>query len=83
VFSKDGSYELYGTETKNTQKGKYVFFNMGDGEFLELRPSEPGGLSRITFRINRSGETITLTRIRIGTRGIQELEPPVPLNKNS
>jgi hypothetical protein len=82
VFFKDGSYELVGTKTEALQKGKYVFFNMGDGEFLELRPSEPEGLSRVTFRINRSGENITLTRIRIGTRGIQELELPVTLTKS-
>jgi hypothetical protein len=82
VFFKDGSYELYGTETENTRNGKYVFFNMESEEFLELRPSEPD-LSRITFRINRSEEAIILTRIRIGTRGIQELEMPVTLAKNS
>jgi hypothetical protein len=82
VFSKDGSYELVGTEMEVIQKGKYVFFNMGDGEFLELRPSEPEDPSRVTFRINRSEETITLTRIRIGTRGIQELELPVTLAKS-
>ncbi|MDR2133720.1 MAG: hypothetical protein LBP27_01335, partial [Treponema sp.] len=83
VFLKDGSYELYGTETSNTQKGKYVFFNMKEEEFLELRPSGPESLSRITFRVDRDGETITLTRVRVGTRGIQEIELPVSLTKNS
>jgi hypothetical protein len=82
VFFKDGSYELIGTKMEAVQKGKYVFFNMGDGEFLELRPSEPEGLARITFRVVRSKETVTLTRIRIGTRGIQELELPVTLQKS-
>jgi hypothetical protein len=79
TFSKDGSYELAGTDVETTQKGKYVFFNIGDEEFLELRPTEPEGLARITFRISRNTESITLTRIRIGTRGIQELELPVTL----
>jgi hypothetical protein len=82
VFFKDGSYELVGTKMETIQKGKYVFFNMGDGEFLELRPSEPEGLARITFRISHNEETITLTRVRIGTRGIQELELPVTLAKS-
>jgi hypothetical protein len=83
VFFKDGSYELFGTGMEIAQKGKYVFFNMGDEEFLELRPSEPEGLARVTFRINQNTETITLTRVRIGTRGIQELELPVTLAKAS
>jgi hypothetical protein len=79
VFSEDGSYELFGAGSKTIQKGKYVFFNIGDEEFLELRPSEPEGLTRTTFRISRNRETMTLTRVRIGTRGIQELELPVTL----
>ncbi|MDR2143242.1 MAG: pallilysin-related adhesin [Treponema sp.] len=82
VFFKDGSYELFGAEMETAQKGKYVFFNMRDGEFLELRPSEPEGLARITFRISRGEETITMTRIRIGTRGIQEIELPVTFAKS-
>jgi hypothetical protein len=83
VFSKDGSYELTGTASEIAQKGKYVFFNMGGEEFLEFRPSDPEGPARITFRIRRDRETLTLTRVRIGTRGIQELELPVTLAKAS
>ncbi|MDR1505938.1 MAG: pallilysin-related adhesin [Treponema sp.] len=80
VFSRDGSYDLSGPGG-SAQKGKYVFFNMEREEFLELRPSEPEGLPRVTFRINRGGETMTLTRVRIGARGVQELELPVSLAK--
>ncbi|MDR0402381.1 MAG: pallilysin-related adhesin [Treponema sp.] len=82
AFFRDGFYELAGTGTETVQKGKYVFFNMGNEEFLELRPLEAEDPSRITFRIVRGEETITLTRIRIGTRGIQELELPVTLAKS-
>jgi hypothetical protein len=82
VFYRDGSYEL-GTAEKILHKGKYVFFNMGKDELLELRPSVPENLPRETLKIGRTeNESITLTRVRIGTRGIQELEMPVSLAKD-
>jgi hypothetical protein len=78
VFSRDGSYELLSGTV--VQKGKYVFFTLGSDELLELRPSDPPDLNRETFKVvrgideeNSSSETLNLTRIRIGTKGIQVL----------
>ncbi|MDR2552979.1 MAG: pallilysin-related adhesin [Treponema sp.] len=75
--------------SKSNRQGKYVFFSAGEDELLELRSEESSGpesqdrpfseTNRVIFRVNREGEnyyfpdTLTLTRIRIGTRGIQDL----------
>ncbi|GHU80771.1 hypothetical protein FACS189468_1470 [Spirochaetia bacterium] len=81
AFSENGSYELYAAGI--IQKGRYVFFGLGQDELLELRPLDPPGLTRETFRVSRSSAEganepfpaaeLTLVRIRIGTKGIQEL----------
>jgi hypothetical protein len=77
VFFRDGSYELYGSKERILHHGKYVFFTMGEDELLELRPSAPE-ISRQTLKVRQiENDGIALTRIRIGTRGIQELETPV------
>jgi hypothetical protein len=83
-FSKDGAYTL---NTGGTiQQGKYTFFLLDNQELLELRPQNGTGISRETYRLERSTqrappgtdqekpyENITLVRIRLGTRGVQEL----------
>jgi hypothetical protein len=79
VFGKNGFYELYGQETVLT--GKYTFFALDDRELLELRPGGITGLSRETYLVTRqgqdeeagSGEALTLLRVRLGTRGIEEV----------
>jgi hypothetical protein len=82
VFSADGDYDLYsgGDFTGNTPpipqtRGKYAFFMLDNQELLELRPRN--GQSHETYRVERAGstdsDTVTLLRIRLGTRGIQEL----------
>jgi hypothetical protein len=84
VFSADGSYELYsaGDFTGNTAgtpqiRGKYAFFMLDNQELLELRPRNNGGHSHETYLVERTGktdsDTIILLRIRLGTRGVQEL----------
>jgi hypothetical protein len=83
VFSRDGSYELYGASSAFLHRGKYVFFTLGNDQMLELRPAEPENLARETLRVSQEGEAITLTRIRIGTRGIQELESPISMHRNA
>jgi hypothetical protein len=59
-------------------------------ELLELRPLNAPGLERDLYRIERNSETesivsaaeITLHRVMIGTRGIQELhEAAITLTK--
>jgi hypothetical protein len=84
ALSRDGSYELYETGEKIIHNGKYVFFTVGGNEVLELRPQSAAqdGFRRETLKVDRTeNDGIALTRIRIGTRGIQELEPPVLFNR--
>ncbi|MDR0599909.1 MAG: pallilysin-related adhesin [Treponema sp.] len=95
-FYRDGSYALTpasGPAGLN-QRGKYVFFTMGEQELLELRPGGENGDSpdrknpssepeRALFTVNREGENyyspdaLSLTRIRISTRGVQDLHEAV------
>ena len=83
VFSRDGFYELY-EQNKRLHKGKYVFFTVFDNELLELQPSVLETVPKLTFKIiHAENEAITLTRVRIGIKGVQELEMPLSLTKNS
>ncbi|GHV91050.1 hypothetical protein AGMMS50268_15530 [Spirochaetia bacterium] len=85
-FSRDGVYEL--NSGGALKKGRYAFSKINDQEILELRadntpggPESPGGNSaslRETYRVDRSGssgsaENLSLSRIRIGAMGIQDL----------
>ncbi|GHT98620.1 hypothetical protein FACS1894142_5190 [Spirochaetia bacterium] len=83
VFSGDGTYELF-TDGASL-KGKYAFFMLDDRELLELRPSSlpadgsASGSPRETYLVDRPvqdqerAQEVTLVRVRLGTRGIQEL----------
>jgi len=82
-----------------SRRGQYVFFSIGEEELLELRPeaAERGNRealvqepSRETFKVkwheaaSIPGSNLTLTRIRISTKGIQDLhESPIVLTRNS
>ncbi|MDR2900226.1 MAG: pallilysin-related adhesin [Treponema sp.] len=87
-FSLTGDYQL--SQSGNLQTGKYAFFKMDDTELLELRPQNVPNLERDLYRIERPAETesilsareLTLYRIMIGTKGIQELhEAAISLTK--
>jgi len=57
---------------------------MGEDQLLELRAADTktGGTVRETFKVSQNEETITLTQVRIGTRGIQDLhEAPIVLQE--
>jgi hypothetical protein len=96
-FYRDGSYELNPLTgpSELSRRGQYVFFAVGEEQLLELRPEavERGKeviqeLSRETFKVTRGeGEeagSLTLIRIRISTKGIQDLhESPIRLTRNS
>jgi hypothetical protein len=79
IFYKDGFYELYGQN--RILKGKYTFFALDNRELLELRPGGITGLSRETYLVTRQTpessagprEDLTLVRVRLSTRGIQEI----------
>jgi hypothetical protein len=77
-FSPGGNYTLAsggGIE----QRGRYAFFTLDNQELLELRPVNGGAdpAARETYRVERGGAdnsgSMTLERIRLGTRGAQEL----------
>jgi hypothetical protein len=74
VFSADGNFELYSSGDIQ-KRGRYVFFKLDNQELLELRPRTDR--THETYRVDRSGIDnsvgITLTRIRLGTRGVQDL----------
>jgi hypothetical protein len=87
VFSPDGNYTLAlggGAE----KRGRYAFFTLDNQDLLELRPVNGGEAARETYRVERSDAedpgTLLLTRIRLGTRGVQELhEAAVSLTRSS
>jgi hypothetical protein len=92
-FFKNGVYEL--SSGGLVKKGRYVFFQAGAQNLLELRPEpEKGvypkngrnsGLARLIYRIEAAGtgsaedgetgnfETFTISRVRLGAMGIQDL----------
>ncbi|GHV53582.1 hypothetical protein AGMMS49579_12610 [Spirochaetia bacterium] len=87
-FSRNGVYELNSGGT--AKKGRYAFFMIAAQELLELRPDNPAGGSlagspagtaavRETYQVERAGEggALSLSRIRIGAMGIQNLHEGV------
>ena len=97
-LNKDGSYRLdpLGGPSEFSRHGQYVFFSIEEQQLLELRTIKTGNggngangsngsngeISRETFKISQNEDTITLNRVRIGTRGIQDLfESPIVLTK--
>jgi hypothetical protein len=74
VFFPDGNYTLAaggGVE----KRGRYAFFTLDNQELLELRPLNSA--AHETYRVERGDAeeagAMTLERIRLGTRGAQEL----------
>jgi hypothetical protein len=84
-FFNSGEYTI--NSGNITRKGHYVFYKVNEHELLEMRPndldiSDNNRIeSRMVYRISSTGSnSIILSRVRIGTGGIQELfEPPVIL----
>ncbi|MDR0998596.1 MAG: pallilysin-related adhesin [Treponema sp.] len=79
-FSGNGNYELSSGGT--VKRGRYAFFTMGDREVLELRAETraPAGEDpRETYLVERiagedgTEENLSLSEIRIGSMGIQDL----------
>ncbi|MDR1375100.1 MAG: pallilysin-related adhesin [Treponema sp.] len=83
AFYEDGSYLLTNGELE--QRGKYAFFAVDNNQLLELRRSEVqnGVHQRETFRVETANrrpgpgpglyENLTLFRVRLGTKGLQEM----------
>lgn len=95
TFNRDGTYSLdpISGPSELSRRGHYAFFSLQDDQLLELRAAKTGNgengenggngeSSRETFKISRNENSITLSRVRIGTRGIQDLhEAPIVLEK--
>jgi hypothetical protein len=82
TFHQDGSFELHplAGSSELSHKGQYVFFTIKDEELLELRffGRTSRESTRETYKISPTGNhRLSLTRVRINTRGIQDLHEPV------
>jgi hypothetical protein len=64
----------------NTRRGRYVFYKVEDTELLEMRPAETTEENRMVYKIENLSSALILSRVRVGTNGIQDLfEPAVTL----
>ena len=83
TFNKDGSYHIdpLSGSSELSRRGQYVFFALGEHQLLELRNEKKSGeTERETFIFKQNHDTLTLSRVRIGIRGIQDLhEIPIVL----
>ncbi|MDR0502682.1 MAG: pallilysin-related adhesin [Treponema sp.] len=91
-FNNSGEYII--TSGGSIRKGRYVFFKLNNNDLLELRPSDdsesnnpenrapsfPDSQERLVYQIDAFAGGLILSRVRLGTNGIQDLlEPPVTL----
>jgi hypothetical protein len=83
TLTRGGTYEL--SHIGTPQRGTYTFLDIDGEVLLELRPGD-SGMGRDMYQVQYSKEgdekslaprTLSLTRIRLGTRGIQSLHEPV------
>jgi hypothetical protein len=87
IFHQDGSYELHPLSgpSEISRHGQYVFFTVGKEKLLELRSPDKSSKETVreTFKISHTGShDVILTKVRISTRGIQDLhEPPIELSR--
>ena len=80
-FNSTGEYTI--TQGGNARKGRYVFFKVEGNELLEMRPDDPSESNvRMVYKIDNVAGVRILSRVRLGTNGIQDLlEPPITLTK--
>jgi len=77
LFNSSGEYSI--NSSGSSRKGRYVFYRIDKTDLLELRPEESEG-SRLVYSIEAVGGSLILSRVRIGSTGIQDmLEPPITL----
>jgi hypothetical protein len=74
-FFDTGEYFL------NDKRGRYVFFKVDEQDVLEMRLLEgPAGENRMIYRVETVDGNLILSRIRLGTGGIQDMmETPITL----
>jgi hypothetical protein len=72
TFTLNGDYRIESGSL--TKIGKYAFFLLGSGEFLELRQKGGSGEDRIpreVYAVARDGAGIVLSRVRVGVKRIE------------
>ena len=82
-----GRIQFYdtGEYTLNNRRGRYIFFKVDENDILELRPNNGGELvsgneNRMIYRVETVGDNKILSRVRLGTGGIQDMmEIPITL----
>jgi len=80
----NNSSEFTISSSGKIRKGRYVFYRVDNNDLLELRMEgntrEEGGENRMVYKTESGAGILILTRVRVGTNGIQDLlEPPVTL----
>ncbi len=68
-FQADGRYDF------GNENGVYAFFMLEGREYLELRKgkSDAGSASRAVYSVERSSNSIALTKVRLGAHGAEDL----------
>ena len=75
-FNISGEYSI--TSSGNSRKGRYVFYQVDSNDLLELRSENGAAENRMVYKIESAAGLMILSRVRVGTNGIQDLlEPPV------
>jgi len=75
-FNSSGEYTI--TSSVNTRKGRYVFYKVDNNDLLEMRPEVSDSENRMVYKTEIAAGLMILSRVRVGTNGIQDLlEPPV------
>ena len=79
-FYDTGAYTIT-TGNAAAKNGKYVFFKVDENDLLELRPDDNETTERMIYKVEAIGNSaLILSRIRLGTTGIQNImEPPIML----
>ncbi|MCL2764108.1 MAG: pallilysin-related adhesin [Treponema sp.] len=63
----------------NSRRGRYVLYTVDDNKLIEFRPAD-GEEKRLVYRMETAAGVVILSRVRVGTTGVQDLlEPPVTL----
>jgi len=76
-FLSNGSYEL--TNGNNSRQGKYAFYYFSDQELLELGSENGSSSGREIYLVEGEAangqlrKTLTLSRVRLGSNGIERL----------
>ena len=78
ILTDSGQYTI--NSGGNVRSGNYVFYKIDKTDLLEMRSSAGTEETRMVYKIENVAGVIILSRVRVGTGGIQDLlDPPVTL----